>query len=339
MKKKIGDIVRWVVTIGIFYYLFKYKVDARDIWAKVVAADWIWLGVAVALFGTTFCMGVYRWYLLLQSQDIPVPLRRVTAICFVGQFFNAFLLGATGGDVIKSYYAARQTQTHKAEAVMSVVVDRIIGLVGLFIIAIIMMAWQWRWLCDPIRKDLRAPSLVVLGLVVVVCAAIPISFWRGLPRKIAWLDRLKGKIAFRGHVSRALDSYQSYLAKGPLLTKAVLLSMGVHTTVFIGVICLGRGLNVEGIQWDKYFLILPMINTISAIPISIAGFGLREGMYTLMFGDLGVAANVAVALGLLSYAAQFFWSLVGGLVYMFWKHEPHMLQHAKEDLEKEAGSQ
>ena len=337
MKKRIGNIVRWLVTIGIFYYLFKYKVDASDIWQKVRNANWIWLCGAVALFGTTFCMGVYRWYLLLQSQDIHVPLRRVTAICFVGQFFNAFLLGATGGDVIKSYYAAKQTQTHKAEAVMSVFVDRIIGLVGLFIIAIVMMAWQWRWLYD--HPNLRVPSLVVLGLIVAVCAAIPLSFWRGLPNKFGWLNRLKSKIRFRDHISRALDSYQGYLARGPLLAKTVLLSMGVHTTIFIGVIFLGRGLNVEGIGWDKYFLILPMINTIASMPISISGFGLREGMYTLMFGDLGVAANVAVALGLLSYAAQFFWSLVGGLVYMFWKHEPHMLQHAKEDLEKETGSQ
>ena len=127
MKKQIGNIIRWLVTIGIFYYLFRYKVDAKDIWAKVQAADWIWFVPAVALFGLTFWMGVVRWRLLLRSQEILVPLRRVTAICFVGQFFNAFLLGATGGDVIKSYYAARQTQTHKAEAVMSVVVDRIIG--------------------------------------------------------------------------------------------------------------------------------------------------------------------------------------------------------------------
>ncbi len=78
-----------------------------------------------------------------------------------------------------------------------------------------------------------------------------------------------------------------------------------------------------------------MINTIASMPISISGFGLREGMYTLMFGDLGVSAGNAVALGLLSYVTQFVWSLFGGLVYLFWKHEPHMLQHAKEDLAKE----
>ncbi len=333
MKKHLVNLLRWLVTIGIFWYLFTHKVNARDVWPVVEQASWGWLAAAVALFGMTFCFGVLRWHLLLEAQEIGVPLRRVLAICFVGQFWNAFMLGATGGDIVKSYYAARQTRTHKAEAVMSVVVDRIIGLIGLFALALVMMLAEWRWLYD--HPNLRGPSIFVLTLIAAVCAAIPLSFWRGMPHRFEWLKRLKQKIAAREHISRALNSYQSYLGHKKLLVQALLLSVGVHVSIMIGVMCLARGLHVIPIPLDKYFLVLPMINTIASIPITPAGFGVRESLYTLMFGDLGVAAQKAVALGLLSYFTQFVWSLLGGLVFAFWKHEPHMLQHAKEELAHE----
>lgn len=334
MKKHVANLIRWLVTIAIFYYLFKYKVDARQLWRTVSGAEWIWFVPAVALFGFTFFIGVLRWKLLLETQGIHPPLKRVAAIGFVGQFFNSFLLGATGGDVIKAYYASRQTRTHKAEAVMSVFVDRIIGLIGLFAIAIVMMALNYHWLTEHV--NLRWPSLVVLAFIAAVCAIIPLTFWRGLPRRVPWLGKLKEKIPMREQITRALNSYQSYSGHRRVLLQTFLLSVGVHVTIIIGIIFLGQGLHIFGVGAEKYFLIIPLINTIASIPITVSGFGVREGLYELMLGDLGVISEKAVAVGLLSYAVQFVWSLVGGLVYMFWKHEPHMLQHAKEDLAKVA---
>jgi hypothetical protein len=338
MKKHIGNILRWAFTIAIFVYLFKYKIDARDLWDKVQAAHWGWILLAVLLFGVTFWCGVLRWRLLLQTQEIVLPFRRVTAICFVGHFFNSFFLGSTGGDVVKAVYAAKQTETHKHEAVMSVLVDRIIGLIGLFVIALIMMALNYRWLVD--HRNLHVPSLAVLILIASVFIALPVTMWRKLPNLFPWLAKLKSKLKVHAHISRALDSYQSYARHKRTVIQALLLSVGVHVTIIIGIVFIARGLGITQVRWDKYFLIIPVINTIASIPITVSGFGLREGMYTLMFGDLGVGVTdeQAVAVGLLSYGVQFFWSLFGGLVFTFWKHEAHMLQQAQEDLDKIEGA-
>lgn len=330
MKKHIANILRWLLTIAVFYYLFRYKVDIAEVWEAVVGANWLWFLPAVALFGATFFLGVLRWFYLLKTQGIDLPLRRVVAIGFVGHFFNSFLLGATGGDIIKAYYVARQTQTQKAEAVMSVFVDRVIGLLGLFVIALIMMAVNYHWLHQ--HQNLRGFTFGVFVLIVVILAMLPLTFYRGLPHRLPWLARVKEKIPMREQITKALNSYQSYSGHRKTLLGALWLSVGVHLTIIIGVICLGRGLGIHDVSMDKYMLIVPVINIIASIPITPSGFGIRENMYEVMFGDLGVPPGSAVALGLLSYMTQFVWSLVGGLVYMFWKHEPHMLQHAKQDL-------
>ena len=66
---------------------------------------------------------------------------------------------------------------------------------------------------------------------------------------------------------------------------------------------------------------LPIINCIAAIPISIAGLGVREGLYATMFGEVGVSTSMAVAISLLGYFAIVFWSLVGSIFFLTHRKE------------------
>jgi len=329
MKKHLGNIARILITVGIFYYLFKYKIDEQKVVEVLSSANWAWIVVAVGLFWFTFWFGLIRWQMLLRTQGVELPFRRVLAIGFVGHFFNSFLLGATGGDVIKAYYAARQTQTHKAEAVMSVFVDRVVGLFGLLVIAAVMMGCNFRWLWT--QPNLRLPALFVLSVIASGCLFI-------------WLTtgplhgHMRNRLARWPSIVKAADSYRSYKNHGRVLGIGLLLSIGVHVSLIIGVICLARGMGVTGVSWDKFFVVVPVINTIASIPITVAGLGLREDLYVRLFASLGPSPEQAIAISLLSYGVQLFWSLIGGLVYMLWKHEPHMLAHAKEGLAKVEGA-
>jgi len=330
MKKALSITIRWLVAGGILFYLFHYKIDPVKLWETIRGAQWWWVTAAVATYGVTFLIGALRWHCLLHSQEIRIPLQRVVLICFVGQFFNSFMLGGTGGDLIKAYYASHQTKTHKPEAVTSVFVDRLVGLFGLFTVVIVMLGLNFALLRE--HSTLRWLASVAGWIIGIMVIVIPLSLWAGRTPRLKWLKDRTEKLPVFEHLRRAVRSYRNYGKHRRVLMQAWGFSLALHCSHFLGVAFLGKGLGITGVGWNEYFLLVPLINTFASLPITVAGFGVREELYRRAFGEFGVAAEMAVALGLCNYCVQLVWSLAGGLVYLLWKPDPAMLQQARHEL-------
>ena len=103
---------------------------ARGTWRTLSQVRPVALVLSVLLMGLALWLGVVRWRMVWPPRGLICPLARATRISLVAQFFNSFLLGSTGGDLIKAYYAARETHHLKTEAVTTVFVDRLARLVG-----------------------------------------------------------------------------------------------------------------------------------------------------------------------------------------------------------------
>src|SRR5207247_3172917 len=95
--------------------------------------------LSVLFVGLTILLGVVRWRMVLHVHGIHLSLGRAMEISLVAHFFNSFLLGSTGGDLLKAYYAARETHHKKTEAVVTVAVDRLLGLLAMLVFACAMM--------------------------------------------------------------------------------------------------------------------------------------------------------------------------------------------------------
>src|SRR5258706_10280883 len=205
MKKKLGNLARVLVAVAILTYLFnkifrqeaeeyftEHKINAEELtwqerarivwtvgpkglWEVIHKADPMWMAGAVACIGVVCMIGIVRWQMILRVQGLELPLARVTSIFFVGQFFNAFMLGSTGGDVVKAWYVAHDTHHKKAEAVATVVVDRLIGLLGLFVLTLVMMGIYWHRVFDDPR--LITFSILTLGFVLACIAITVLGFW------------------------------------------------------------------------------------------------------------------------------------------------------------------
>jgi uncharacterized protein (TIRG00374 family) len=251
---------------------------------------------------------------------LEVRFPRLFSISFIGLFFNAFMLGSTGGDVIKAWYVAHETHHKKAEAVATVVVDRLIGLLALFVITLIMMGlFHERVFDDP---KLFWFSMATLGVVVSTVLATIIGLWRGFADKFpglrGWLKRTPRYDMLR----RMVDAYRVYASHPAVLTKTLLISFAVHFFSMLSIVCVGKGL---GAATDNglvdYFLYLPIINSVTAVPITISGFGVREGMYIKMFKEVGVGEPAALVMSLLGYLAALFWSIVGGGFFLTHRKE------------------
>jgi hypothetical protein len=271
--------------------------------------------LSVMFMGATLLLGAWRWHLVLRAQRLSIPFRRAMEISLVAHFFNALLLGSTGGDLMKAYCAAGDASGHKAEAVMSVFVDRLLGLLSLLAFAAVMMIPNAALLSS--HRGLSAMAVTVLALLVMMLALAGLALRSGLSRVVPgarlWLRRLPKAEAFE----RALDAMRGLGAQPALIARMLGISMLLNLACVLQFWALAVGLELA-IRPVILLAIVPMIICLSALPITPSGLGVRENLYVIALAApaIGIPATRALSLSLLAYAGSLFWSLVGGLVYV-----------------------
>jgi glycosyltransferase 2 family protein len=287
------------------------------------------LALSLILMGATIFVGVIRWQIVLKVHGLDMPLMRTTQISLIAHFFNSFLLGSIGGDVLKAYYVARETHHKKTEAVVTVLVDRILGMFSLLLFACIMLAPNWSLISNP---GLRA----IIGLMVAMtagCAVMMFLFFRGglskrFPKARDYLKRLpKGEM-----LERSLEAFREFGRNRRFWWEIIPVCLLSNLIIVLHFLSLTWGfrLHVSPIALAE---IVPTVTSISALPITPSGLGVRENLYVLMLAAPGVnvEASTALLLSLVGYATSLAWSIIGGLVYLTQREKQHL-----EEIEKES---
>ncbi|MHB8522098.1 MAG: lysylphosphatidylglycerol synthase transmembrane domain-containing protein [Limisphaerales bacterium] len=308
----------------------------RELWHALNLVTPVAFAVSVLWMGLTVMLGVFRWRMVLRVQGLDLPVSRATEISFVAQFFNSFLLGSSGGDLMKAYYAARETHHKKTEAVVAVFVDRLLGLFAMLLFAGLMMGPNRTLLAG--HKRLAALAGVILIMLAGCGLAVYLAFWgglsRGWPQARAWMRKLpKADL-----LERSLDSCRQFGRQPGLLLKTLGVSMLLNGVCVLQILTLvwGMHLNVSPLA---LCLIVPSIICISALPVTPSGLGVRENLYVLMLAvpEINVDATKALSLSLLAYAGSLFWSLVGGVVYVMFKESHHLAEVSRPNVMTESG--
>jgi uncharacterized protein (TIRG00374 family) len=318
-----GQGMNWDQLGRLEQWRLAWTAGPRELWHTIAQVHPLALALSLIFVLATILLNVARWRLVLAVQGLELSWGRTTGITFVAQFFNAFLLGSTGGDVIKALYAARETHHKKTEAVVTVFVDRLLGLWAMLLFAALMMVPNLGLLTK--RHELGAPALAILLMLGGATVVLAIAFWGGVskrfPRARQWLRKFpKG-----GHLERSLDSCRYFGRSKVFLTKAIGLSLLVNVACVLQMIALsnGAGATVSPIVW---LVVVPMIFCISALPITPSGLGVRENLFVLMLAvpEIGLPKTTALTLSLLAYAGSLFWSAVGGIVYLGLRKKQHL---------------
>jgi uncharacterized protein (TIRG00374 family) len=298
-----------------------WTLGPQDLWHTLRMIHPAALLVSVLLVGIAIFAGVVRWRIVLEASGLHLALGRATSISFVAQFFNSFLLGSTGGDLIKAYYAARETHHKKTEAVTTVFVDRLVGLWSMLLFACLMMVPNYGMLRA--SRDVGVPSLFILAMLGGLSLVLGLAFWggvsKGFPQARAYLRRLpKGEV-----LERALDSCRQFGQQKSFLLKTIAISLIVNVIWVVQIIILGQGLGLD-IQPMALCVIVPVIFCISALPLTPNGLGVRENLFVLMLAVIKVPKTAALSVSLIASAQGLFWSLVGGLIYMGLRQKEHL---------------
>ena len=301
----------------------------RELW-RVLCLINPWAGLlSVGFMGLTILLGVLRWRMVLRVQGLDLPFTRAAEISIVGHFFNSFLLGSTGGDLLKAYYAARETHHKKTEAVVTVFVDRLLGLFAMLLFACLMMPLNFALLSD--HGKLRLLALFIVAMMLGCGVVLGLSLWGGVSRQWPaareWLRRFpKAEV-----LERSLDSCRRFGREWSFLFWSMAISMALNVVCVLQFIALAWGLGLP-ISPTALFVIVPIVICISALPITPSGLGVRENLYVIMLAApaINIAATHALSLSLLAYAGSLFWSLVGGVVYVCLKQTQHLAEVANE---------
>jgi uncharacterized protein (TIRG00374 family) len=284
-------------------------------------------GMSLAFMGGTIILGAFRWRMALRVHGLDLSFGRTLEISLVAHFFNSFMLGNTGGDVMKAYYAARETHHKKAEAVAAVMVDRLIGLWSMLLFGGLLMLPSVQMILQ--NDKLGATAAVVLAMLCGCSLVVLLAFWGGVSRRWAGARELLRRLPKGDWFERLLDSCREFGRAPGFLLKALGLSMLLNAVCVGQYVTLAWGLNLE-VPPLTMFLVVPMVTFISALPFTIGGLGVRENLFVTLLGlpaivpPLGAHATTALSLSLLAYAGSLCWSLVGGLVYATLRDRHHL---------------
>lgn len=275
-------------------------------WSDLEGIDWgvlyiaknltWWLAIlAVIPFFIPPVATALRWRLLLAAQGIHISPTRAIRLTWVGLFFNNVSLGLTGGDVVKAYYASRETDK-RTEAVLTVLIDRVLGIYTMLLLAAVMCVFI---MGRPGLGQL-AWSVIAVAIVAVLGTLVAFSWkFRLLLKVRTLLQKLPGSSHLL-RIDRAVFLYRDH--PGTLLA-GVALSLASQASMFFGMFLLSRSMGID-VPMVYFFIFPPIVTILSSLPINVGGWGVGEWLYAQFFALVAVGASPAISLSILYRLTQ-----------------------------------
>lgn len=314
-------IIRLGVTVSILAYLGA-KLHWVELGTQLMNSDPFWLLVACLLLGIGFFLASVRWWLLLKVQEISVPLRLAVSLTLIGQFFNSFFLGTTGGDVVKLIYIMKYAPHQKARATLSIIMDRAIGIFVLLVCALVALPWQLPILMRREETAAIAYALLILFAVVLgIALGLALMPFHRLP---FFLQRFWERIPGRDILESLIAGFRKHGRSKRLTLRAMACSLAIWFIVFTAGFFIAQAIHLE-VSYFQILVILSIVIFVISLPISLGGHGVREGIFVLMFTVFGIISidlqsgagqEPAILFSILYFALFSVWSLIGGLIYL-----------------------
>lgn len=305
-----------IVFAGVIITWLFHRIDAYRVWLSVRDAQRlpILLGLIFWLF--TIVIAGWRWNRLLGIFGINIPIRSLTCVVPIAQFFSMFLPGSTGDDLTRMLYISRLAPGRVGEACTTVLLDRCIGLASVLLLAAFCIPWQWSLLASSSQTYWIA--LVILSAGAFVCLAGAVFFLAGHPTH-RWFEkrlRLRPANSLRDEAARIwglLCDNKMLVAK---VIGAALVTQLVHCVIFY-LAGFSVGIRSPLLIWPTF---VPIILAANAVPITIAGIGVREYLLVLFLGIIAaVDSEHALAVSFVIFSMILTICLLGGLLYIFYR--------------------
>ena len=249
----------------------------------------------------------YCWHILL-SVDNKVPFVKTLEVHFIGSFFGTFLPSSVGMDVIRIYRLGRYLEKG-VDAASTMFVTRVVGFLINFLMALIVAI--------PISNSLNDSRIfwTVLILTFLFVTGVTLALYG---RSIDFLKRCLLRLGL-SMVAEKIDGFRNKIVQlvwsYAITAKLVVLSIVYQIIGIIIIYIIGQALAIDIGIWH-YFIYIPLITTITILPISLAGIGVREEAFIFFFAFAGMTNTQALSLSLMVFAQSLALAALGGIWYL-----------------------
>ncbi len=285
--------------------LWLLRVELKSALTIIFQMNQLWFMAALSLNLFIMILLSMRMRLVFEAAGVSVSLKEAVQLTFIGYFFNNFLPTSAGGDAIKAFYGMRLTKK-SWESASAVLVDRVIGTYGLFLLASVGLIFA------PFGTDVEGLRWPVIGLCILLTLGIfLLSPVINLARKIAsalkwhWVT---GKLDVLIPIARNFSIDKKYLLSA--MTNSIFTKLLSVVAVYM----LSIGINAF-VPFGTLIWLVPIAFAVSLLP-SINGLGFREGAFVLFLGP-STGNDAALALAALWLGVYLFTDVIGGLIYLF----------------------
>lgn len=273
-------------------YLVFSKTDIGHTFEIIRNINPAYFVTAAGLYIAAQLLSTIRWKLLLPEM---FSVKRLFSLYMIGAFFSSFLPGVIGGDMVKAYYLNKDTKK-MGMTLASIFMDRYMGYVSLMIVGITAFPFAQKYFGNsPYKWSL---PLIFAAFVVGSLMFFGLRFGRRF---------------------KILSDLYEYLgtirSQKKIIAKTLLLSIFIQFVNFFMVVILAVAMG-ENIPLLVLFVFLPIVVTLTTLPISISGLGVREGAFVVLLGLIGVRPEVSASLSLSWFFSVFIGSLPGLVAYI-----------------------
>jgi uncharacterized protein (TIRG00374 family) len=287
------------------------RVDLQRLWDIARTASATWLVAALGLYLCMILASAWRWGLLLEAQNIQLPFRRLTSSFLVATFFNNFLPSNIGGDVIRVADTAPAAGS-KTLATTIVLIDRVIGLLGLVLVAALGASATTR-----LAQTASASGAMLLwaGFAVAMLVAAPVLIapqWLAQVLKPLrtihpeWVDERLGRLTSALSRFRETPAALGGCFAGAILVQAILVAFYV---------AIAHSMRIP-VGFVELAFVVPISFVVQMLPISLNGFGVREATFGFYFRQLGLPLESALVVSFTGAALIMLFSLSGAVAYV-----------------------
>ncbi len=284
-------------------------------------ANITWVVLALLVFMPVTLFQSLRFLILLRAQGIDIRYWESVKLCYAGNFLNfVTALGTTGGDVFKMYYVSLHTD-RKTEAVMTVLLDRVFGLIGLVLLVTVVCTVR---VGDEKLAFLRSVSWAIFLVIAVAVTLVGSSRMR----RWAKVDSAIRRLPHADHFVRIVDGVQRLAGHkvavfGAMASTAILQCLA---TVSFACVAVAVGLRSDvAAVWD-YFAYIPSAMAIAAVPISFQGLGTQEAFYKHVLLDSHGPLSQILCMAMAVRLVGLVWSLPGIWVTLTGTYKPRAIE-------------
>ena len=303
-KRKITLItIKLTITATLFFFIVD-NIELNKTIEILKQASAIFIFFAISVQVLQVLVANIRWYMILNFMSIHVKYFKLLRYLWIGLFFNQTLPSSVGGDAMRGYCLYNSQRCTISESTIVVLLDRFVGLLGLAFLILLLSPLSLYLLPGEASKELILSAISLFFILIGIIFTLDVNPFmrRIIPQK------------FEALFSFSKSSRGLVFSKSPGISMTIL-SLCIHILSIVSVYLLAISMGLT-VTWMSLLLIIPLVIFFIALPISIAGWGVREGIMVLGLGYLGVSSEEALALSIVFGLSTLIVSIPGSAIWL-----------------------